>query len=235
VTVQQRVQVVWKLPGTRLGFWVHFAAMSAPVTLAVLWGQPYLVKGAGFSPSAASTVLLFSVIVSAIASPIIGASISRKPALRVPLVVTVCVMTILGWSLLLLAGGNAPAQPGVIALFGFTALGSPASAIGFSLARDYNRVEHLGTASGVVNVGGFTATVVGALGVGWVLDAAGVSDGHSFRLALIVIVGVQAVGVVQMMRWWHKLRIHLLDRVERGEPIPVSIVRHRWDRRLSRT
>ena len=234
-TVQRRVSTVWKVPGTRLGFWVHFANMCAPITLAVLWGQPYLVKGAGFGTSAASTVLLFSVIVSAISSPLIGWFIGRKPAMRVPIALAVSSLTVLGWTgLLSTYGSHPPSHAAVIALFCFTALGSPASMIGFALARDYNEPAHLGTASGVVNVGGFSATVFAALGVGWVLDALGVSDVHSFRMALIVIVGVQAFGVVQIVRWWRKLRIVLLDTVDRGEAVPVQIVRHRWDRGLTR-
>ena len=56
------------------------------------------------------------------------------------------------------------------------AAGGPASTIGFSLARDYNGRTVVGTATGVVNVGGFSAAILASLLVGGILDLAGRSD-----------------------------------------------------------
>jgi MFS family permease len=61
LAVGSRLRGAWSLPGTRLGFWVHFACMSAATSLAVLWGHPYLVDGVGLSDTAASSVLLVGV------------------------------------------------------------------------------------------------------------------------------------------------------------------------------
>jgi sugar phosphate permease len=232
VNVQRRVTTAWRLPGTRLGFWVHFACMSAPNTFAVLWGSQYLVKGAGFSKTAASSVLLVSVLVAAVGSLAIGAFIGRRPALRVPLAIIVCAVTVAGWAFLLTAY-NAPPHVLVVVQFSVMAFGTPASMIGFALARDYNSAANLGTASGVVNVGGFLATVIAALGVGWVLDAVGSANAHGFRLALVVIVVVQGFGAIEILRWWRKARARILASVARGEAVPVPIVRRRWDLELT--
>jgi hypothetical protein len=100
----------------------------------------------------------------------------------------------------------------------------------FALARDYNHVRTLGTASGVVNVGGFVAAVVIALGIGWSLDLQDGTTAASFRWAVLVAVGVQTLGTLQMARWFLRLRAHVLIRQEHGEEVPVPLLRRRWDR-----
>ena len=59
--VVRRVGTAWALPGTRLGFWVHFASCRRRPRSAVLWGHPYLVDGAGFTDSGAGTLLMVGV------------------------------------------------------------------------------------------------------------------------------------------------------------------------------
>lgn len=81
----------------------------------------------------------------------------------------------------------------------------------------------------MVNVGGFLATVIAALGIGWVLDAVGTSDAHGFRLAVIVVVVLQGFGALQILRWWRRARARIFASIARGEAVPVPIVRHRWD------
>src|SRR3954466_9889629 len=60
--------------------------------------------------------------------------------------------------------GHAPASrsPG---------LGGPGSMIGFDLARTFNPPNRLGTATGIVNVGGFVASLITILLAGLILDA----------------------------------------------------------------
>jgi nitrate/nitrite transporter NarK len=227
--VWTRVRAAWGLPGTRLGFWVHFACMSSTTAFAVLWGSPYLVKAAGLSPAGAGAILMFGVIAAAVAGPVMGWLIGHRPSLRVPMALGVCVVTIAGWLALVLLYGDRPPTGYVVPLFVFMALGGPASMAAFALARDYNHVRTLGTASGVVNVGGFVATVVIALGIGWVLDLLGGTTPHTLRRAVLVAVAVQAFGTVRMSVWYRRVRAFALTRQALGEPVPVSVVRRRWD------
>ena len=106
--------------------------------------------------------------------------------------------------------------------------GGPISSIGFALARDYNGPAIVGTATGVVNVAGFVAAIVACLSLGWTLDLQGSASLGSYRLAFAVAVTVQALGLVQTVRWWLLAR-HWVLRAEEGKPIPVPVVRHRWD------
>jgi nitrate/nitrite transporter NarK len=224
-----RVRGAWALPGTRLGFWVHFACMSSATAFGVLWGSPYLIKAAGLSSAGAGAVLMCGVLGAAFASPGLGWLIGHRPSVRVPIALGVCAVTIAGWVALVAAYGDDPPKGYVIALFIVMALGGPASMTAFALARDYNHSRSLGTASGVVNVGGFLATVIIALGIGWALDLQGATTPHTLRWAVLVAVAVQAFGALRMAIWYRRVRAHSLGRQALGEPVPVTVVRHRWD------
>jgi nitrate/nitrite transporter NarK len=227
--VWQRVRAAWSLPGTRLGFWVHFACMSTTTAFGVLWGGPYLATAGGFTTSGAGAVLMFGVLAAALASPLLGWLIGNRPIVRVPIALGICLVTLAGWTIVVAGYGSAPPRGLVTALFVVMALGGPASMAAFALARDYNNVRTLGTASGVVNVGGFVATVVIALGIGWVLDLQGRTSPQTFRWAVLVAVGVQAYGTLRMAVWLLRLRAHVLTRLELGEDVPVPVLRRRWD------
>jgi MFS family permease len=226
--VGQRVLAAWRLPGTRAGFWLHFTAMSTSLMFGVLWGMPFLVESQGYSRSAASGVLLFSVLVAIAAGPGIGYLIARHPAVRVPLAIGGCLVTVLGWYLVL-AVCSGPIPHGLlVALVLLTATGAPVSGVGFALARDYNGPAIVGTATGVVNVGGFVAGIAACLVFGWVLDAAGPGR-TGYRLAFAAAATVQLIGLCQLVHWWLRARRSVLHALDRGEQPPVRIVRHRWD------
>jgi len=229
-SVWTRVRTAWTLPGTRLGFWVHFACMSTATSFGVLWGGPYLVTSAGFSTSGAGAVLMYGVVAAALASPVLGWLIGHRPFVRVPIALGICLVTLAGWTAVVLGFGAHPPQGYVTALFVVMALGGPGSMAAFALARDYNHSRALGTASGVVNVGGFVATVIIALGIGWALDLQGGTSAAHFRWAVMVALAVQVFGTLRVVVWFLRLRAHVLDRQERGESVPVQLMRRRWDR-----
>ena len=224
-----RVHAAWRTPGTRLGFWVHFSCMSLTTMFSVLWGVPYLVAQ-GFSPAAASAVLLVCVLAAIAISPAVGMVFGRFPAARVPFAVGVCLVTVAGWVTLLACFDGRPPHALIIAVAALMAAGGPASTIGFSLARDYNGRTGVGTATGVVNVGGFSAAILASLLVGGILDLAGRSDVAAYRLAFGCAVGVQLLGTVMAVRWWLRVRGLLLGAQSRGEPVPVRVVERPFDR-----
>ncbi len=226
--VTRRVRSVWALPGTRLGFWVHFACMATATPFAVLWGVPYLEGAGGFGAAGAGTVLMAAVIGCAIAGPLYGAVIGRHPISRVPIVLSLCMVTIVGWVVVALGLGDHPAAAVVAPLFVLTLLGGPASMAAFALARDYNHPDILGTASGVVNVGGFVATVVVAVGFGWVLDLQGGIGAHSLRVALLIPAIVQLAGAVRVMVWFRRVRAGAWEHQVAGDAVPVRVRAPRW-------
>jgi hypothetical protein len=137
-------------------------------------------------------------------------------------------LTVVGWLVVLSFGANPP-HALVATFITLIALGGPASAVGFSLARDYNRPNMVGTAVGVVNGAGFLAAITAAVAIGGVLDLRGSSGGSDFRLAFVSVVLIQVLGVVQIVRWWRRTRAHVLAAQSRGDDTPVVLVAHRWD------
>jgi MFS family permease len=228
-SVQRRVHTAWSMAGTRAGFWVHFTSMSTMLMFGVLWGVPFMVEGQGFTRDAASTVLLGSVLVTIVVSPLVGYLTARHPATRVPLAIGTCVVTLFGWAFVLTAYSGPIPRGLLIPLALITGIGGPVSAIGFALARDYNGPAIVGTATGVVNVAGFVAAILASLSLGWTLDLLGAVDRHAYRIAFGVALLVQAAGLVQTIRWWLRARHAALTMQEAGREVPVPVIRHRWD------
>ena len=114
------------------------------------------------------------------------------------------------------------------------ALGGPGSLIGFDFARTFNPPNRLGTATGIVNVGGFVAALLTILLVGLVLDA--LSTGaeyslNSFRAALSVQFVVWFVGSVGIVRTRRLVRARLAKQGVVVPPIREALAR---DQRLRR-
>lgn len=220
----RQVVGAWRVPGTRLGFWVHFATMFAPTTLTLLWGVPFLVQAGGLTATTASALLTVFVFGSLIGGPLIGSTISARPAWRMPMVCGYLGGAAGVWALLLVWPGTVPIAV-LVPSFAYLSLGGPASMIGFALARDYNPLRRVGTATGVVNVGGFVATTITALAVGVLLQW---SDG-SFRIALLSVVGVLGFGTFRVLVWWRRARAEMFALQARGEEIPFQVRRRSWD------
>jgi len=225
-----QVRETWRTPGTRLGFWVHFSTMFAPAVLGLLWGFPYLVRAQGMSESAAGAVLSLLVIVAGVTGPIIGETITRKPEWRVPMVAAFLAVSVGVWAVLLGWPGGVVPVPLVIVAFSFVALGGPLSGIAFAIARDYNPLSRMGTATGVVNVGGFAAITVTTLSIGLLLGSdAAAADANSFRVAFLPIAAMLLLGAWRVGVWWRRARAFVLVADARGEDVPVQIRRRSWD------
>lgn len=229
VSVSNRVRTAWSLPGTRLGFWVHFASMTMATALAVLWGQPYLVDGAGFTASQAGAILMLCVLVSGLAGPLVGWFIGRHPHLRIALVLSVCAATVLGW-LAVVAGTDHPSHPLVVVLFALTMTGGPVSTVAFAVARDYNPARIIGTASGVVNVGGFLSCALVSVVLGQLLTMLGGMSADHLRWAMVVPIAVQALATSRVFAWMRRQRAVVAGRQRVGLDVPVRVHRRFfWD------
>lgn len=190
----------WREPGTRLGLWTHMGTQFSGTVFALLWGVPYLVAGQGFSTADASALLTLLVAVGIVAAPLFGVFTARHPLRRSWLVLAVIALTALTWTAVLLIPPPAPRWL-LAALVVVLALGGPGSMIGFDYARTFNPGHLRGTAVGIVNVGGFTASLLVALGVGIVLGAVGPGGytPEAFRLAWTVQYGVWAFALVAVL------------------------------------
>ena len=204
---------VWRDPGTRLGLSVHFTSQFAPTVFALLWGYPFLVSGQGLSPTTASTLLTLMTFVALVAGPTIGRWTGRNPYYRSVVALGVVGAIALVWAVVLALPGRAPLWL-LVVLVAVTAVGGPGSMIAFDLARTFHRSDRLGRASGVVNMGGFVASLVTMALIGLVLDrlAPGGPSTYTlddFRIAMSVQFLLWGFGAWMIWRY----RRRSLDRV----------------------
>ncbi len=193
----------WRHPGTRLGLWSHFTTQFTGTVFALMWGFPFLIAGEGLARPTASLLLTLYVLVGMAAGPLIGMLVQRHPLRRSWLVLGIVAVTVAGWTLVLAWPGRAP-LPVLVVLVLILGLGGPGSMIGFDLARTFNPPNRLGTATGIVNVGGFVASLLTILLIGVILDArtGGRADYDigDFKAALSVQYLVIAVGLAGILR-----------------------------------
>jgi MFS family permease len=137
------------------------------------------------------------------AGPLIGVLVQRHPLRRSWLVLGVVGVNAVGWAVVLAWPGRAPLPILVLLVLGL-GLGGPGSMIGFEFARTFNPPNRLGTATGIVNVGGFVASLLTILLIGLILDArtGGTPDYDlgDFKAALSVQYLVGAIGLIGILR-----------------------------------
>ena len=188
----------WAEPGTRLGLWTHMGTQFCGTVFGLLWGVPYLVAGQGMTPGQASAVLTLLVVVGIVAGPLFGEFAARHPMRRSYLVLTVIALHALAWAAVLLVPPPAPRWL-LVALVVVIGTGGPGSMIGFDYARTFNPRSRQGAAVGIVNVGGFVASLLVAWAIGVVLGRAGGYTPEAFRIAWTVQYVVWAFAVVAVL------------------------------------
>ena len=232
-------------PGTQLGFWACFVTMSSGTTFLLLWGFPAMVGGMGYSTEQASGLLTLIVGVGLVSGPILGILSARFPLRRSSLILGIVAVIGVVWTMVLLW----PAEPPfwlMVLLLGSMGVGGTGAMIGFDFARTFNPLRSLGSANGVVNVGGFLAAFIMMFFIGLILDVLNqvrIADGlpsdlfawDSFRVAFCVQYLVVGTGVVFLLLSRRRTRrlLHQEEGIEVA-PLWVALVRARKRRKKRR-
>jgi len=196
--VLRGLRTSWFEPGTRLGLWTHLGTQFCGTVFGLLWGVPYLVAGQGMTAGQASALLTLLVVVGILAGPLFGEFAARHPMRRSLLVLTVIAGHALVWAAVLLVPPPAPRWLLVVLVI-VIGTGGPGSMIGFDFARTFNPRSRQGAAVGIVNVGGFVASLLVAWAIGVVLSRAGGYTPEAFRAAWTVQYAVWAFAVVAVL------------------------------------
>jgi MFS family permease len=225
--VRRSLVLTWRESGTRIGLYTHLLTQFSGTVFALLWGYPFLVVGQGRSPATAAGLLTLLVVVGILVGPFLGRLCGRWPLRRSVLVFSILALTAATWTVVLLWPGPAP-LPVLVLLVVVLGTNGPGSMIGFDFARTWNPAERQGSASGVVNVGGFVASLLTILAVGAVLDVLtpGSSTAYSldaFRAAFAVQYVFWALGFVGVLRHRRQLRARLADDGVVLAPLHVAV------------
>lgn len=205
----------WRAHGTRTGMWTHFTSQFPNTVFALLWGYPFLVAGERVDTVTATVLLSLMVVMSMGIGPALGRLVGRHADWRLPITMVIVAATALAWTAVLAWPGRAPLAL-LIALVIVLATNGPGSVIGFDYARTANPPSRFGGAIGIVNVGGFLASILAILGIGLVLDIADGTHGayslSAFRAAFLVQYPIWIVGLAAVVRN-HR-------RMQRETPVP---------------
>lgn len=193
--VRRQISMSWSEPGTRLGMWVHFTCQFPGMVFLLLWGLPFLVRAQGRSVAEAGALLTLVVLSNMVVGLVFGQAVARRQEARLPIALGVVGATAALWAAVLAWPGHAPTGLLVTLCLVLGACG-PGSMIGFDYARPANPPERQGTASGIVNMGGFIASMTTLLAVGVLLDL----TGDNFQIAFSAVFALQALGVSQILR-----------------------------------
>ena len=219
-------------PGTRLGLWSHFTTQFSQMAFALLWGFPFLTLGLGYSNTLAGSLLTLMVLAGLVVAPVTGQLTAAYPRRRSNLVLAVLVATVVVWTVVLLWPGPAP-LPVVVVLMVVLSANGPASAVGFDFARSFNPSPRLGVASGIVNVGGFTASLLTILVIGIVLDVLAPDGAYTlgdFKLGFCFQYLPWAFGFLAVVRSRRLTRAGMAEHGEVVDTLPHAIARHWHDR-----
>ncbi|MFD5329013.1 nitrate/nitrite transporter [Streptomyces sp. NPDC127092] len=194
--VRRQIAESWREPGTRLGMWVHFTTQFPAMVFLLLWGLPFLVEAQGLTRETAGELLTLVVASNMLVGLVYGQIIARHHAARAPLALGTIAVTATLWATTLVYPGDHAPMWLLVTLCTVLGACGPASMIGFDFARPANPPERQGTASGIVNMGGFVASMTTLFAVGVLLDA----TGDDYRIAFSSVFVLEALGVVQILR-----------------------------------
>lgn len=220
-------------PGTRLGMWSHFATQFSGMVFALLWGYPFMTLGLGYSATTAGWLMTLMVLAATVIGPVLGSLTARYPLRRSNLIFGVLIWTILIWTVVILWPGAAPMPVIVVLVLSLAAYG-PASAVGFDFARTFNPATRLGAATGIVNMGGFTASLVTTFAIGVVLDLRAPTGDYvvaDFKVAFCFQYLVWVFGLLSLRRTRRLARADLRSQGTVIDPLPRAIARHWHGRR----
>ncbi len=128
----------------------------------------------------------------------IGIFTGRYPHRRSRIVLAIIASNALVWTVVLALPGRAPLWL-LVVLVVVISVGGPGSMVGFDFARTFNPSATLGTAQGMVNMGGFIASLLVMQAMGVILGAAGGYSFESFRLAWTVQYAMWTLAVVGIL------------------------------------
>lgn len=229
--VRANLRAAWVEPGTRIGLWTHFVTQFSGTVFALLWGYPFLVRGEHVAPGTAGALLSLMVFIAMGVGPLLGSLAGRWPRRRSALTMTIVGSSALVWTVVLAWPGTAPTAL-LLVLVVVLATNGPGSMLGFDYARTSNPAERLGSASGIVNVGGFVASLLTIFAIGVVLDLT-TSGGPAsytlgaFRIALSVQYVLWLFGLVMVLRTRKILRDRLAAQGLALDPLHRAMAR-KW-------
>ncbi|KKO80613.1 MFS transporter permease [Corynebacterium minutissimum] len=190
---------VFRSPVAWQAFFIHWVGLAATNVFVMLWGMPMMTAGMGFSKTSAGWALTWFTVCMILVGPVHGRLSSRTRGFRPWLALGFVAIHCAVWVLFFLFGGS---YLSLIILISVVSLCTPVANYGFDIVRENLDRKVVATATGLGNMGGFLATVIGAQLVGVVLDHLGNGPDYpfsDFQLAAWAVFGVWCIGIAGVL------------------------------------
>jgi MFS family permease len=185
-------------PQTWAAFTMHLGLIGSYLTFSGLWAVPMLTDGFGLSRSDATLHVTAMILGFAFGAPAVGA-LSDRLGRRRPLLRGLSLLFLVSWTPWVL-GWHLP-YAASLAAFIFMGISMAESVLCWALAKELNPPSLSGTATSLVNAGGFLGVALLQPLVGWILDRSAGSPvlvGYQWAAGLLALVAL--VGVVAAFR-----------------------------------
>jgi len=183
---------------TWMAFAMHFGVVGSYLTFSGLWAVPFLTDALGHSRRDATLHVTVAILGFGFGSLAVGAASDRmgrrRPLLRALALVYVACWTpwVLGWRLPYGAS---------LAAFALMGIGISGVLLAWAIAKEINPPQLSGTATSLVNTGGFLGTALLQPAVGLILDlSAALPPAEGYRRAALLLVLVAAAGAAAAFR-----------------------------------
>ncbi|WP_034986818.1 MFS transporter [Corynebacterium jeikeium] len=178
------------------GFFVHWTGLGALVVFTLLWGLPIMTLGLGLPADQAGLALSLGTLASVAVGPIVGLLSARFYNRRMQIVMIFSITGWLGWLWFFTSAPTGVLWAACLMniIMGFT---GPVANLGFDSVREKVDRRFVATGTGLANMGGWIAGMIGAQAVGVLLNLRA-SDGNydwaDFGVAWIAVATVWACG-----------------------------------------
>lgn len=205
VTTTAAIAVVIRHPVCWQAFFTHWTALVPQLLFTLLWGVPLMTVGMGLSPSTAGGVLALNTVVIVATGPVLGIISARAGRNRIITAAVFSAIVMATWAVFFIPTDPRSAAA-IIAVNCILAALTPVSNYGFDHVREAVDRRVLATGTGMANMGGFIAGMLGFQGFGLLLDHASAARGaagdytwQDFRLAALAVVAVWACGMIGLI------------------------------------
>lgn len=192
-------------------FFTHWIALVHQMNFTLLWGVPLMTMALGLDRHTAGIVLVVNTVVTVLAGPFAGIISARMGQRRALFALWCSLLNTTLW-VLFFCSPTPPALWMIVCLNATFTLVTPVSNFGFDEVREHIDHRVLATATGLANMGGFTATMLASQGIGIILSIQKHGQSYSwgdFRVAWLALAVVWAAGVLGFLVSHRRRRFQL--------------------------
>jgi MFS family permease len=189
----------WRRTGTRQGFFCHMGLMAPFALTTAVWGAPYLQHAQGMDRPTAASYLLLAVAGFVVTAPTAALLAARGPRAQNALLLGFGCLVVAAWATLSVWPGALVPRPLVAAALIATGAGGAASMVAFEIARAEAPAVAAGSATAIVNCGGFLSASIGAVLIG-LLVGAGSDQATHYQHAMLPVLAIAAIGLAGSAR-----------------------------------